>query len=72
MNNFEKYKEERVKELEIIKQDLLKQKREIEEVKIMIRKAKVKVPFILYFLPQKYMDKYIEEKIKSELNENSF
>lgn len=72
MNDFEKYKEERIKELEIIKQNLLKQKREIEEVKNMIRRAEIKVPFILYFLPQKYIDKYIEEKIKLELNENSF
>lgn len=72
MNDFEKYKEDALERLEIIKQDLLKQKREIEEVKNMIRRAKIKVPFILYFLPQKYIDKYIEEKIKLELNENSF
>lgn len=72
MNDFEKYKEDALERLEIVKQDLLKQREEIKIIKDMIKRAKVRVPFLLYFLPRKYIDKYIEEKIKLELNENSF
>lgn len=51
MNDFEKYKEDSLERLEIIKQELLKQREEIKRVKDIIKRAKVRVPFLLYFLP---------------------
>lgn len=64
MNDFEKYKEDSLERLEIIKQDLLKQRKEIKIIKDMIKRAKVRVLFLLYFLPQKYINRYINKQIR--------
>lgn len=68
--NENNWKQKQLKDLELIKQDLLKQREEIKRLKSIIEE--IKIPFILHFLPQKYIDMYIKEKIKIKMNENSF